>query len=558
MDPFAVVVFEDIEPFLVDISWSPPVVHALVDRYLQFLGIVGPQTFVLTQKRGYAQQQQQATSEQAWTIPGDSDDCYATVDGLDIWAIPAGEPMGVADDSASTSGEKQWWRQAGFPFVSVPVSLDTPDTPFAYVHVRPWRKPASKTYRDMARNALGQLPTSLRLDKHSRLQLGVALLESAFLECAESGRQQGRQLLAENPTSLALWNTLAKMHARVGMWGEARRVWAAAISLASTLPDDEQAWVAVVCKSWALLEILHGRGLAAGLGVLAARRDPDALRALAGENAVYAARDCCCSVADLLCAQREVDDFARACRTTRDGGTPPEVPLAVLTLRLWAAYAAGRNVEAAETAFKSHGGVELGEPALLALCSVHLFHAMTSRVYRAADLRERVADALRRFPHTTVFWEMLLFSERRTRIAGQVGRQLAVALADGVLAPDIRLIGVYAERRRAGWQVSGGVRRAMGQATRGSGSASVLMWMAAIALECRLGAPKRAKRVLLTALFRCPWAKPLYMVALGGTLALQFSEHEKQALMRAMVRAGIRTRASLADVSARPAGEDAW
>ncbi|KAJ1802721.1 hypothetical protein LPJ56_007132, partial [Coemansia sp. RSA 2599] len=50
MDPFSVAVFEDVQPFLADIPWDPTIAQALLDRLLQFLGIVGPGTFVFTHR----------------------------------------------------------------------------------------------------------------------------------------------------------------------------------------------------------------------------------------------------------------------------------------------------------------------------------------------------------------------------------------------------------------------------------------------------------------------------------------------------------------------------
>ncbi|KAJ2713024.1 hypothetical protein H4R19_002456 [Coemansia spiralis] len=519
-DPFAVVVFEDVEPFLVDLPPSAEAAQALVDRFLQFLGAVGPRTCVLTQAPAA---HRLATSEQAWSIPDDS--LHAA--------------LGLADPADQANAGAQWpWT--GFPLVAVPVTRDTADTPLGPAYTRVWRRAGSAEYRAAAAAALWHLRGAERLDERARAVLGVAVVESAFQESAEHGRAQARRLLqleADGPGSLALWNTLAKMHARTGDWAEARRVWAAALAMAPAMPAGEQAWVPVLCKSWAVLEAFHGRGLAAAIRVIAAcGTGPDALRGLVAADD---SGDSCCSAADILCARRTVDGFARA---AGEAEAPAEARLAVLTLRLWVAYGAQRSVGAAEAAFAEHSGDTEAEGELeqLAVCSVHLFHAMTARVVRAGDLRNRVAGALQAFPHSTVLWEMLRYAERRSPIAARVARRLAAAtLAAPEPCPDLRLLAVYAAR---------GGRRALQLATRNGDSASLLAWMAAIAVECRAGAPRRAKRLLLAALRRCPWAKALYLLAAGGALAAQFSADEQHALLRAMVRAGIRTRASLADV----------
>ncbi|KAJ2478774.1 Protein nrde2, partial [Coemansia sp. RSA 2052] len=48
VDPNSLVVFEDVEPFIVDLPWSEDTAGLLLDRFMQFLGVVGPRIFVLS------------------------------------------------------------------------------------------------------------------------------------------------------------------------------------------------------------------------------------------------------------------------------------------------------------------------------------------------------------------------------------------------------------------------------------------------------------------------------------------------------------------------------
>ncbi|KAJ2356458.1 hypothetical protein GGF43_002062 [Coemansia sp. RSA 2618] len=533
MDPFALVVFEDVEPYLADLPPSLETAHALINGFLQFVGVVSPQTFVFRRGPGAWRS---AVSELSWTVCGTGDDAFSPAGELFSWSgSMSGDPRSTHSHSANA-----------FPLVAVPITLDTLDTPLNYAHVCPWLRLSDTERRQIAHNALLLLQQSRQLDRPSCVQLGVVLLEWAFVHSADSGAAVGKQLLAQSPTCLALWNALAKMHVRQGAWHDARRVWANAISLAHTMPPAERPWKAVLCKSWAVLETTLGGGLSAAVKLLAcvAAHDADALQRLARmppapDNAVHPT--------DLECAQRLADDFT----TMRCSENHDELHLATLTLRLWLAYAARRDPQAAEAEYRKHMQTPALELYELAICSIHLFHAQTSSVYRISDLRARLQSALRAFPHSTALWEMLLVCERRVMVASRVDRQLMTVLlahpADAL--PDVRMLGVFvALRKNSQAGDANHVRHALRRATRDGSSVSLLAWLVYISFECELGAYRRAKRVLLAALRRCPWAKPLYMLALGGPLAGEFAEQESRALLRAMVRASIRTRTSLANI----------
>ncbi|KAJ2738704.1 hypothetical protein H4R23_000970 [Coemansia sp. Cherry 401B] len=378
VDPFSIVVFDDVEPYLADLRPNAATAQMLVDGFLQFLGVVGPQTRVLSGRSGHA-------SELVWTVPGIGDDMFTVIDEHSLWPIPAAPGNPEADP------------ERAFPFVSVPVTLDTPDTPLPYVHACPWMQPANAAYRGIAHNALMQLQRAEQLDERSRMQLSVAQLEWAFVQSTDNGSAMGRCLLAQRPECLALWNTLAKMHARTGNWPEARRVWAAALAAAPTLPAAEQPWVAVLCKSWTVLEAMHGGGVPAGIGVLAAVEDPDALKRLAG---MPAADGECDLGADLECARRIIDKLGQF----QGVDTPNEARLAVGVLRQWAAYAARRDPQAALAEYRQQGCGADTEAGELAICSLLLFHIRSSRVHRIGDLRQRLQTALLAYPHSTALW----------------------------------------------------------------------------------------------------------------------------------------------------------
>ncbi|KAJ1898304.1 hypothetical protein LPJ66_002833 [Kickxella alabastrina] len=558
LDPFSVTIFEDVEPFLVDIPWHGAATRPLIDRFMQFLGIVGPQSFVFS-KSGLT------TSDIPWTSVGCGGDVFTAAQGLAMWPS-SGSDSGPPDDLNSTHGQR-------FPFVSVPTTADTVDISLPYTYACMWLRPTNALYGDMFEHAvtlfLQPSATQQRLDLHMQKMLGVVLLEWSFSVSAARGKQLGKQLLSRQPASLALWNAFAKMHARYGFWDEARKIWAATLASEFSIPESERSWLIVVCKSWALMEAKHGRGLAMCVKVLGCSTaaeyqslaEPQAIQdSSANSFAGLAKDDDQCSVLpeDILRAKAAV----AAVKSGAGCGTPAdEIRHAVLAIDLWLMYAVKRDCSAANTVYTdfiattrslplaqlprvadADGHAPAGsniELATMEICSIHLFHALSFKVHRAADLRNRLQEALDQFPHNTMFWEMFIASEARTKIVNRVHRKVNSA-ADQHRTPDLYMMAVYSELKQMTNVNS--ARWALRKATRNGECASVLAWAIYVTYECRQNSIKRAKRVLLAALRMCPWAKPLYVLALdaSGPLAAAFTSEEKMALIRAMVTAGLR------------------
>ncbi|KAJ2065299.1 hypothetical protein GGI17_000351 [Coemansia sp. S146] len=525
VDLHSLVVFEDVESFIVDLPWNESTAGLLLDRYMQFLGVVGPRTFVLSSQPPLSSQGNEslpALDDFMWTVPGSAGSCesmFASVREMSIW------------DRAGS--------ERRFPFVSIPVTLDTCDTPLPYAYSCPWLWQRSQKYLDLARHSFELLTTTsgLRLISRMRVLLATAEMEWSFA-LPSLGTSVVKRLLKAFPTCLALWNTYAKLHARYGRWDEARNIWATILVRA-----EREAWSVVVRKSWAVLEITHGRGVSGGVRIMAATVEgctpQQLLQRLFDESDTV-------SAVDVLRARRLADADFGVCEA--------EVVHARLALRMWLAYAAERSCDAALLVCKewadtldtgSARHVLAEELAMLELCSIHLYHSMTSKVFRARDLRSHLERAVNRYPHTTVFWEMYICSESRAKTFGRVSRQISAALACEPQAPDLQLLGLYeACATGSGYDR---VRGALKRATRRDAECwSPLVWMICIALESG-GSVARAKRLLLGAMRRCPWVKPMYMLALGGDLAVLFGDDEKRAILRALVFLGLRTRAVLAD-----------
>ncbi|KAJ2485717.1 hypothetical protein EV174_001543 [Coemansia sp. RSA 2320] len=567
LDPHSLVVFEDVENFVVDLPWHELTAGYLLDRFLQFLGVVGPRTFVLSDGPLSNAEKQPGSCGLAfhndflWTVLGQTGDCCES-----MFTLP--RDKGRWEQKA---GDKTKEKRLQFSFVSAPATLDTCDTPLSYMYSCLWLCQHNQCYQGMARHAFELLQTEPgpRFEQTSRLRLLLATAEMEWSFKLDFGGICSKRLLRLFPTCLALWNTYAKLHARYGRWDKARGIWARILVQIKDLPDGERKWGVVVRKSWALLEILYGCGIWTGVRIMAATVDKDCEPQQLVQRLVATAGDSVSAV-DILCARKLAADHLHQLvdsSDTRNG----EIVHALFTLQLWLAYAAERSCDAATNVYKEWAdqhsdlmrcSAANAELALLELCSVHLYHSRTCKVYRAKDLRCHLEQAIQRYPHTTVFWEMFIYSEARVRVASRVSRQISTALAHEPQSVDLQLIGLYAAQCDAAplegydhYLNSRVPHEALKRATRDSECWSPLVWLACISLECTRAGSKgsiaRTKRLLFAAIRQCPWTKFFYLLALGGggsryvELAAAFSVEEKAALLRALVFLGLRTRASL-------------
>ncbi|KAJ1893145.1 hypothetical protein LPJ81_005423, partial [Coemansia sp. IMI 209127] len=316
IDPFSVTIFEDVAPVLVDTEWNECAAGALVDRFLQFAGVVGPRTFVFTHDTLYDK------------------------DTLTLGDISCTFPLGGSDVLSDQFDPTRWTQEcSSFPFISLPCGLDSMDMPLPYRKYCLWMPPSSDVFQEIARNALELLAlTEIRLPLDMRLQICVVLIEWTFLGSVEKGKKVGERILGVYPTSMLLWNTFAKMLARTGDWDEARKVWANSLTFVTNLSESEQAWSIVIRKSWAALEAMHGRGLEVATKVACAETSVE-LRMLAQNNS------------DEIAAEPSPGDVARTQRLVianeQHWGpcTKPEVRSAAAALLLWLAYAKSLDVQ---------------------------------------------------------------------------------------------------------------------------------------------------------------------------------------------------------------------
>ncbi|KAJ1965031.1 hypothetical protein GGI12_001053 [Dipsacomyces acuminosporus] len=534
IDPFTLPIFEDVDHFLIDIPWDLDVACRIIDRYMQFLGVISLQTHaLLNNEANMADKQQQPVSDWLWAAGGKGDDLFSQICNLSIWPSSPLRPRSHGSIKSDDGGDG-CSTASRFPFVSVPIALDTVDTCLPYEYSCPWLKSGNDDFRHTARNTLQSLRSMRRLGHQMQLKLSICLLEWTFVQSPEQGHKLSEQLLAEYPSSMPLWNSLAKCHARNGNWQRARRIWCLALCSVESRLEAEKPWAIVLRKSWAVLEALHGRGLEACADVLSASEAEMAELAKIG----YTAKSSGDST-KVLRAKKAVEQAAALQSKTS------EVRHATLAIRMWLAYLAERNTGAVDAVYAKSiadgkcAGIE-AELAAMEICSIHLYHSRTCRVHKAADLRKHLQSSLQLFPQNTVLWEMFIHSEARARIENRVHRQIWTAI-DSAHCTNLHLLDVYVGLSLHKPFNPNTVRWALKKATSVGECKSVLVWAIYVVFECQQRNSARARRVFYSAIRSCPWAKPLYLLALGKEMQAVFTDKERADIIRAAVATEIRT-----------------
>ncbi|KAL7748499.1 hypothetical protein RI367_006194 [Sorochytrium milnesiophthora] len=144
-------------------------------------------------------------------------------------------------------------------------------------------------------------------------------------------------------------------------------------------------------------------------------------------------------------------------------------------------------------------------------------HTQRCSPYQPKLLRAVCDQALQEFPQTSLLWDVFIWNESKMKVDMHMRRVLASAVAKHPSHLQ-HLIGIYAELHTQRRYNPDLVRRLFIEATDSAeGRHHVGLWKLYILFETRLGATNhaRVKSVLYQAIRECPWAKELYMLAYG-------------------------------------------
>ncbi|KAI9808218.1 MAG: hypothetical protein M1825_004675 [Sarcosagium campestre] len=330
-----------------------------------------------------------------------------------------------------------------------------------------------------------------------------------------SVRKTARDLVKKHPSSLRLYNAYALVEWRLDRIEAARKVFATALDMAHTLPENERQDEILLLRTW-IWEILQDGGGDEALCKL--------LSISGGtEN-------------DDLGSQISTAAVLRTRRALENGlslslRSPNAIHYAdVLALLFY--LSESRSLKAALASFARSEEIISPESPCLAL-----LHQARARVlyYHAthlpsatppASLRAPLAESIRRLPHNTIFLALHGWNEARFRIADR----LRATLRDDVLrGSSSSVIGwafaIWTEIRFGG--TAGGnansVRAVFERAlANDSTKSSVLLWTVYVHFSLQRLSPADTAAVFFRGMRACPWAKSFYLLAfshLGAVLS---------------------------------------
>ncbi|KAH9847402.1 DUF1740-domain-containing protein [Lenzites betulinus] len=348
--------------------------------------------------------------------------------------------------------------------------------------------------------------------------------------------RESKSLLSGARDSLPHWGAHARLECLRGRTDDARKVYQLVLGASSQhRPGEGALW-----WDWAHMEWLAGDAIdEAQAAVYVIARSSGAVGS--GDIAVLRAKR---NFENLLMTK-----LLRASWTER----APWIKLAVLLELLRSTPQAAITLldfylNALEQGSPAHESLTVTSLALLCNYSVVLKNPTPP-----ALLRERAERAIEQYPSNTAVLGVFLEAQKGQGIWGRVRAMLGETSADG-LGREKDLARRVAEVWVAGWEKgrweaeiertrSGLSAAAEDERTRGSAT----LWKLFVVFELRAGQPERAKKVLFRAVGECPLAKELYLLAFGP-LRGAFSARELNGWADTMAERGVRMRVGLDEV----------
>ncbi|PGG96382.1 hypothetical protein AJ80_09837 [Polytolypa hystricis UAMH7299] len=521
-DPFRVILFSDIQDFLVPFT-KPSMTEMLIDTFLLFCRLppIAPygKSDVPTQWRG------------------DPFICNLPLDQLDSNFSQWFSDLHAASDDSSRSSPTV------FPLHNFATSSDTlfgnGDEWFSVLQV--WKS----TYID----STGQLDPEWiqltlrqltdRLPGYDQLAEYTVALEQA--RSPAEVKKLARSLLKKRPSSLRLYNAYALIQSRAGEVSAAERVWATTLSMSQNFAEDDRIDRVLLWRSW-LWEELGKQNLKRATILLRAipssTVNPDTLMSDASTNPSLSPADILKSRQSLV----EIQQHALACRK------PDVFVSATECIALLFYIARDLDIEHAVDMYKTAASrisahkldnTIFSELLHQAKAKLLYHHATSTRLYKPSFLRDQLAESISLFPYNTLILSIFAWNESRFRIDDRVRTVMRqhtsptfrhqAADDKGITAKFSthasnlipHFFSIYTELHRG---VSSGstahsARSAFENAvttapSSGPGQSCAGLWKLYVLFELTIGQDdERARDVFYRAIRACPWAKELVMLA---------------------------------------------
>ncbi|GAA5980700.1 hypothetical protein JCM10908_001742 [Rhodotorula pacifica] len=535
-DPYRVVLFDDVRPFLLDLE-APDSKHQLAYAFLTFVGLPFMPVDVPTSTPFTTDP---FIHSELLERPGLLKRYWPTVDTGDSkpFSIVAGEPM----EREARSDLKTPWET---PFHASPTAVDV-----LFGGGRPgWFTAISAADLEdvdvsLARNTLSLL--------RSVLSDQFLVLDAFAFEAAHSPKSAvklAKQVLRDRRHDLALWDGYARIERQRGKIAEARQVYCTALSMYRSFAPEDQIDGPLLWRAWAEMEWEDGRP-AVALKVLCAATDdekPDLASIATSEPDARPTRP------TILRSRQYYTQELEA-------SFQPNATQAIVRNRNHLAYSFAlfeyltRNLPAAVDVLERHlfrldcadaSGSAEHEEALAMYAKLLHRHMLFGGGYRPAQLRKVLERAIEQFPNDSLFLNLFYHNELRMRIQNHFRRVLEEqVLKDDRATSEGWLFSIYSElhldaRRPNIWAIRNLFDRALDNPrTRSAPS----LWTLYIDFEVRNGEYRRAKSLIYRAIRECPWCKEFYLRPFSPMLRSVFRSRELRDFHHLLLEKGLRIR----------------
>ncbi|KAI0361277.1 DUF1740-domain-containing protein [Trametes cingulata] len=517
-DPYAVVLFSDIRPFLLPVL-SQRAKDVFRRIWLAFTGLHVPGFLSSLSERP------EENTDDRWAYSHFSSPSYLS----SIFPADAGVRRITADAQAGVLVGRE--REFGSGFGPVKNWGYGTIEPFDNMGTGRWTMWTSEDVQNIDAGLVREIFKQCRiLGEDTKWDIFNLAFEAAV--SLKGALKVSKTLLAKLRDSLPHWAAHARLECLRGRYDDARKVYQTVLASSSQhRPGEGAMWWDWAQMEWlarnedaALQVIIRSSGVAGsgGIAVLRAKRHFENL---------------------LMTELLRADWKERA----------PWIKMAALLELLTS------SPQSAVSTFDFYlNALEVGSPAheSLTVASLSLLYnhsVVLKNPTPPALLRERAERAIEEYPSNTAVLGVFLEAEKGQGIWGRVRAMLGETAADGT-GREKGVARRVAEVWVAGWEKgrweaeiertrSGLSAAAEDERTRGS----AVLWKLFVAFELRAGQPERAKKLLFRAVGECSLVKELYLLAFGP-LRDCFSARELNEWADTMAERGVRMRVGLDEV----------
>ncbi|KAG8528845.1 uncharacterized protein KY384_006534 [Bacidia gigantensis] len=523
-DPYRVVLFSDIEPFLFSLP-DLSLWHELVDAFLAFCHLQTPRS--TSTKIG-----------KAWSTNGflRNETLY--------------KPQHKVKQVFNTS--------VAFYSLEQHTMYCSPDkwfSPFSMYHSKDLSVPVDSAVISRTLDSLVQ--ASVGGDDLSSYYLAFELSSSPG-----AARKKAKYLLKKRPSSLQLYNAFALLEYGQNNSAAAEKVIVTALKMTSQVEGKDQHAFVLLWRTWIWAFIQAQEYREASCRLMYFTNESRLEQTLqAGASSQHLSKQAVSNIREKLCLTRDhlisQSLFIFAAATAEllillefleDPSTLDSASLAFST-----------NLKHFDNSAPNNNIQEVIHQGFARLLYHHVTH---TTLFKPAEIRSRLADSIRAFPQNTIFLSLYAWNEARFSIDDRVRSIVRQTLHDSD-TDDTSKDSVVPHFFAIDAELSRGITLGSNaNATRGTFERALEtracahcagMWKMYFTFEQSRGEIRRAKSVFYRAIRACPWVKELYMLAFEWLNEVKdgMNEEELRGVYDLMEEKGIRVHVDLEELIER-------